>query len=119
MRDDEQKQDESAQERTKIRVDIVKHITTLATGTILVVVAFFDKLTGFMVGRAWLVASIVCMLVCVGAAFVYLWAESLPFPRQNDTVGLVVLSTIMYFSFLFGILVLVVFLLRNYPWSPK
>jgi hypothetical protein len=93
-------------ERTKIAVDCVKHITTLTTGTILLIAAGIDKVTRPVVGWGWLVASISLMLVCLILCFSFLLDVGV-IGRRNPRAGAQVFF--IGSSFVFGIICIVIF----------
>ena len=64
-------------ERMKLRVESVKHITALATGTVVLTVALLDKIPKPISGRFWLLCSIASMLLCLLLSFVYMWASGI------------------------------------------
>lgn len=70
MSDDD---DKLAFERAKMAADSVKHVSTLATGTIVITATFFDKLPKPLSGSGWLVAAIGGMIVCLLCSFICLW----------------------------------------------
>jgi len=123
MMDDAERKESRELERLKMAVDSVKHITTLASGTIVLLATFVDKLPKPPLFKGHLVSGIVAMVVCLGASFVYLWAETLgrmrsfqlkiPFPFITRKLMLDILSTIVYFSFCMGIYFLAQFALHN------
>ena len=120
-------------ERVKLAVDSVKHITTLATGTIVLLATFSDRLPRPLAFKGYLITAIVSMVVCLLASFIYLWGETLA-PRTSQSIlglpipepmqkwkwlqwsgrrMLVFLSDVIYFSFCFGIYYLARFAIRN------
>jgi hypothetical protein len=99
-----------ALERTKLAVDSIKHITTLATGTILLIVAVVDKAPRPVMGRPWLIISIACMVGCLFASFVYLMGAGVL--GQNIQYGRNIfrnLARTVYYTFAFGLLSLAAF----------
>ncbi len=104
-------------ERLKLAVDAVKHITTLATGTIVLVATFADKLRQPVGGRGYLIGTIASMLLCLLTSFIYLYFATLnPFAQANPLSArgrFTVLSLCIYFSFGSGIACLAEFGLHN------
>ena len=74
---DANEQDKLEFERTKLRVESVKHITSLATGTVVLTVTLLDKLPKPIYGRLWLLCSIASMLLCLLFSFVYMWGSGI------------------------------------------
>ena len=64
-------------EHKKLAVDSVKHITTLAAGTLVLLSTFVDKLPKPLHGRISLMTALGCMVVCLVAAFFYLFLETI------------------------------------------
>lgn len=117
-------------ERLKLAVDSVKHITNLATGTIVLLATFGDKLPKPLAFRGYLVAGAISMVICLIASFIYLWAETLAgpsgavlgltiprgigrLPRFSRSRFFGILSDTIYLSFCFGILMLARFAIQN------
>ena len=131
--DESDRNDRQEFDRLKLAVDSVKHITTLATGTIVLVAAFTDKLHKPLSFRAYLITTIALMLICLLSSFIYIWAAALaPFPQRRRlesarlpqllrkwmpgwgrTRVLILLSDVIYFSFCLGIVFLGLFAIRN------
>ena len=105
-------------ERTKSRIDYVKHLTTLSTGALILVSAFSDKLFphplyGFLINLA-IISFLVSILGSVALHTIYV-AKFPPikggshFDNKVITVGLV----IAWLGFIGGIISLGVFVLAN------
>jgi hypothetical protein len=58
-------------ERLKLAVESVKHITTLATGSIVLIATFADKvpLALFVSGRRYFLGAILSLTICVMLSF--------------------------------------------------
>lgn len=102
-------------ERLKIEIDVVKHISTLTTGSIVIVVTLADKLPkplihpGFL---CWALALLVVSLACCVGYLVTPW--SIGEPRQLVTLG----NSLVFFAagmfLLVGIALLAIFGLVNF-----
>jgi hypothetical protein len=113
-------------ERFKMAVDSVKHITTLATGTIVLVATFIDKLPKPVFKKDDLIGAIFLMVVCLVSSFIYLWGSTLAgyvstlnrvLPRwlPGRKHVLMLMSVVIYFSFIMGIYFLAKFAFYNIP----
>ncbi len=114
-------------ELLKMAVDSVKHITTLASGTIVLLAAFSDKLPKPLANKKSLVAALISMALCLTASFIFLWAETLARYRAPKTHNEVIsrfrawgrpkvmslLSSAIYFSFVAGMYFLINFAVAN------
>ena len=108
-------------EEIKLQADTTKHITTLATGTIVLVATFMDKLPKPLQAPDLLVGSLIAMLVCTFSAFVHLWSLTLLGPRRlrmrrflpNHKTIESLLVIVMYFSFSIGLYELGGFAFKN------
>jgi hypothetical protein len=100
-------------ERLKLAVDAVKHITTLATGTIALVVTFSDKLPRPLPASVLLASALSLMVICLHSSFIYLWKVSLGENIPKIREGTVFLSNVIYFSFSCGIALLVIFAAKS------
>ncbi len=56
---------EKLKEIQRMEFDYFKHLTTLSTGSILVLVAFLEKVFSKPMGEGWALASIGCFALCV------------------------------------------------------
>jgi hypothetical protein len=56
-------------ERTKLAADLVKHISTLSTGSLVLIATLLDKLPKPLEGRRFLITSIICFVVCLVCSF--------------------------------------------------
>jgi len=105
-------------ERVKLAVDSIKHITTLATGTLVLLVAFLDKLPKPIIRLNWLIFAVICLLLCLTASFVYLFrigVHAYPLERENRRVGKILrgLAAVIYFTFGFAMFGVGVVAVRN------
>jgi hypothetical protein len=106
-------------ERLKLALDSVKHITTLATGVIVLTATFYDKLPKPITFRLSLFLSLSFMLICLAAAFCYLFAAGVMghlLVNANLKVTQFVFrffGILTYGSFMLGILCLWGFAVRN------
>src|SRR5882724_11428501 len=64
-------------DRLKLQADTIKHTTTLATGTIVIIAAFMDKLPKPLASRGDLEASVALMFACILLSFIHLWGTTL------------------------------------------
>jgi hypothetical protein len=109
-------------ERYKIGLEYLKHITTLATGSIVLIATFLEKLFATLLWKAVIVVSLIGFMVSVLSATIsYTLSIAFRFPGEWDdnvpewsrTIGGVsVLFT--WVGFLVGILSLAVFAIRNF-----
>jgi hypothetical protein len=63
----------SEQDRIKLSVDVMKHLTTLATGIIVLVPTLLDKIFAVLVLTPWLIMGLVSLAVCITTACSYLF----------------------------------------------
>ena len=113
-------------ERLKLEVDALKHISTLATGTIVIIATFLDKLPKPLEQPLNLVIAVGAMLTCLLFAFVMLFRKTFfmsggvkvgfgPFRfrgRELPNLDRVFLITI-YASFGVGMVQLTSFIIAN------
>ena len=60
-------------EFAKINIDVVKHITTLSTGSILLIATFLDRFPNAHAWSKWLlILALVCLTVCLGISSLFL-----------------------------------------------
>lgn len=70
---------QAAFKRLKLEVDVVKHLSTLNTGSILIVATFLDKLGKSVLHPERLAFSLLCLVCSLGACVIYLmtpWVQS-------------------------------------------
>jgi hypothetical protein len=87
-------------ERIKLEIDSVEHVTTLATGTILLIALYLEKATPRGHLRSWLGASIGLLFLCLTACFVFIWGRGIKL--NPDEKPFRMLSAVIYFSFCLG-----------------
>jgi len=56
---------EKLKEIQRMEFDYFKHLGTLSTGSILILVAFFEKVFSDPTGEAWIVLSVICFVLCI------------------------------------------------------
>jgi len=56
---------EKLKEIQRMEFDYFKHLGTLSTGSILILVAFFEKVFSDPTGEAWIVISVICFVLCI------------------------------------------------------
>lgn len=102
-------------ERLKIRIDTVKHTTTLATGTVVILAGLFDKLPKPLIAPQMLQASFISMSCCILLSFIYLfrnaWVRVRP-ERELSFYNLVI-SFLIFALFVLGVMTLGVFAVVN------
>ncbi len=73
-------------ERTKLKMDLVKHVSTLSSGAIVILAAFLNKSPAATPkGGNWLIISVTSLIVSLVSALVYFWAFGLA--RQWQRLG--------------------------------
>jgi len=104
-------------ERTKLAVDCIKHITTLATASLLAVPVILEKFTKTDPNLYVLKRGVLLMVICIGACSGYLFAVGVA-PREEIwrspprfLVQLLMIGA--YVTFFLGIIAIVVFAISN------
>lgn len=106
--------------KTKLAVETVKHITTLSSGSIVLLATFVGQFPKPLKDPASLVVAVVCLLVCLGAGILYLfvaaelgddWRVGEVPPQRSKPLRVSV--ALMFLSFMFGIVALGIFALSN------
>lgn len=101
----------------KLQYDIYKHLTTLSTGSILLLITFLDKLFAQPVWKGLVVVALCCLFASILTSFVVmnLMASQVRemevdqrFVARNLTVIILALST-----FSLGIVSLIIFAVKN------
>lgn len=59
---------EKLKEIQRMEFDYFKHLSTLSTGSILILVAFFEKVFSVPIGEAWIVVSVICFVLCIAGS---------------------------------------------------
>ncbi len=106
-------------ERIKIQTDLVKHLSTLAVGSIVLIATLIDRLPKPLLSRRYLVASICCMCACLAFSLWYImvvgigrdWSRKEPakFDQFQDAL----FGVLTGIAFLFGVISLAVFVVFN------
>src|SRR5208283_4662311 len=60
-------------EQLKLQADTIKHASTMATGTIVILATFMDKLPKPLTDPKALIIAVILLLVCLGCSFVALY----------------------------------------------
>lgn len=116
------KEDQLAFDRLKLAVDSIKHITTLATGTIVLSATFIDKFPKPTLHKLLFLVSIVCMFVSLlcsaallhGVSVKDYWAPNSPnLYTEGSKTGLRAIILAVYYSFGLGIAALGSFAVLN------
>lgn len=106
-------------EHVKNWLDFLKHITTLATGAIVLQVAFLEKIFAQPKWRALVVISLISFMLCVVASVVAhaksiaLSFRPLPHMIVKDFNVTTLSLIVVWLSFLAGVVALTVFAIRN------
>ncbi len=105
------------EESWKLRYDTYKHLTTLSTGSILLLVTFLEKLFARPIWKGLVIASFCLFLVTILASFVVMnvmvgFIREINIEKRDEKLGFI-LIIITLTSFLFGIVTLVIFAVRN------
>lgn len=107
-------------ERAKVAIDVVKHVSTLSTGSIVLIATLLDKFPKPIAAQWQLAAAILCLVFCLACCLYYLvyvgvsgnWKE------RNTGIGGVV-GMLIGWSFLVGILFLGIFAIQNVHKLPS
>ena len=105
-------------EQIKLYVEYLRHLTTLSTGSIVLIVTFLERLFSKPLWKVAVVISLVGFMVSVLASIVVytvtIWFPSENFRKSNRLAGIHGLGIIFTWAgFLIGILCLGIFALRN------
>jgi hypothetical protein len=117
-------------QRTQVKMDLVKQVSTLSSGAIVILAAFVGKIapvpstpvaTGLdAVGSCWLRASICCLVVSLVFSIVYFWTFGLSrlWQRNNPptrfTLAMERMTSLLLSSgFCLGIIFLGIFVIVN------
>src|SRR4051794_35035875 len=105
-------------DRMKLSIDIVKHLTTLASGSIVLVSTFVSKTQAGVYHKGWIITSISFLLISLLASITHLFFglfHSKPGEPNRSVVNLVSFSFVIAFaSFFGGIVYLGLFALTNF-----
>ena len=72
-----QEQDSVAFEKAKLAIDLVKHISTLATGALVIICTFIDKVVRPGVSYVALTTSVLSLTCCMTLCLTYFFARAL------------------------------------------
>jgi hypothetical protein len=114
-------------EGTKLATDLMKHVATLASGSIVLVATLLDKFPKPIIGSGWLVGSVISLVLCLACSLYFLmvllvWKYWVPeyFPdfalRSSNSFSMWTTgaaSLLAGWSFLGGILCLGIFAIKN------
>jgi hypothetical protein len=112
-------------ERTRLKMDLVKHVSTLSSGAIVILATFLNKGgTPASVDRErswWILLSVVSFVACLVSSVLYLWlfglAREWKRPDRPAFAGPAEKTTgfLATLGFCSGILCLGVFVIKNAP----
>ena len=105
----------------KAQIDVLKHVATLDTGTLLVVMAIIEKVFASPYHQ-WLVgAGVVCLLASLCASGLACMSVLAAFPRKGarrldrtDRRDQLVAMTVTFLGFLFGVVLIALFFAINW-----
>jgi hypothetical protein len=108
-------------ERTKLKMDLVKHVSTLSSGAIVILAAFLNKSpTPSLKGSQWLIVSVISLIGSLVSALVYFWAfglarqwTRLATPKASTRAIEKVTGFLLASGFCCGIICLGIFVIRN------
>jgi uncharacterized membrane protein YidH (DUF202 family) len=105
-------------ERMKLMYDLSKHITTLSTGTLLLMAGLFDKVFKLPVWTPLAGASVLCFALCVVccviAMFGFAMYSQTTWQTEEDPVNFGSKAfSIAIIIFVFGIISFTIFSIRN------
>lgn len=104
-------------ERLKIKIDLVKHLSTLSTGSIVLIATFIDKLPKPIIHRQDLVTAIAFLGLSLIASAMYLAATGINRRSWNlsepETMRELVFGLLAVGSFVLGVQSLGVFVIVN------
>jgi hypothetical protein len=122
--DDRNTNDAHEFERLKLAVDSVKHITTLATGTIVLLVTLVERIPKPVADKADLHLALISLLICIAASVGFLYGMTVArygpvYPGHDEgrerikEAMLKMEVEVIYFSFSLGITFLGAFAWQN------
>lgn len=108
-------------EFTKGLFDHLKHVATLATGSILTVATLLQNVFKQPVAPGWVPVAVVLFLICIGTSLIAFGVLAMTYPRPGFTkigetekylisAGII----ISWLTFLFGILCVAMFFILNW-----
>ncbi|MDQ3816328.1 MAG: hypothetical protein M3362_01395 [Acidobacteriota bacterium] len=107
----------ATQESLKLRYDIYKHLTTLCTGSILLLISFLDKIFAKPVWKGFVIAALCLFLLSILASLVvmHILAGAVRYmdaSNKHEKVNAAVIAAALV-SFVLGILALIFFAVKN------
>jgi hypothetical protein len=104
------------EEGTKLRYDAMKHLTTLSTGSILILVAFLEKLFTSPKWKALIATAFISFVLTIIASYMAMLqfatlVSALEKIRGDSPIFRTYIMSLIFF--LIGIISLVIFALRN------
>jgi hypothetical protein len=105
------------QESLKLRYDIYKHLTTLCTGSILLLISFLDKIFERPVWKGFVIAALCLFLISTLASLfvMHVIASTVQYMETHNKYGKrdAAVIVIALISFLLGIVSLIFFAAKN------
>jgi hypothetical protein len=122
MMPDDVEQNKLGLERTKLAIDCVKHITTLATGIIVFSAAMLDKIPAGMNFKELLLISLSLIVISLLSCFALIFLEGVqPIWQEGKFAypvaarwGTIVIGFVIYLSFPAGLFTLGIFAFANF-----
>jgi hypothetical protein len=107
-------------ERTKLALDLVKHLSTLATGSLVLIATLLERFPKPLREQDTLIWSVVCFVVCTVACTAYWffgailghWFET-DWSHRQVRAWFLVLAFVLTVSFVLGVTFLGIFAARN------
>ncbi len=105
------------EESWKLRYDTYKHLTTLSTGSILLLVTFLEKLFTRPIWKELVIVSFCMFLVTILASLVLMnmsagFIREMEIEKRDEKLGSICVVVTLT-SFLFGIVTLIIFAVKN------
>lgn len=105
------------EESWKLRYDTYKHLTTLSTGSILLLVTFLEKLFTKPIWKELVIASFCLFLITILASLFVMnvaasFVREMKIEKQDEKTGHIVVGLALT-SFLLGIITLIIFAVKN------
>jgi hypothetical protein len=111
-------------ERIKIQTDLVKHLSTLSAGSIVLIATLIDRLPKPLVEKPYLIRAIICLCACLVFSLWHLMVVGIgrdwdrPKPARFDQLQDTFSGVLAGVAFLFGIICLGVFVIGNVRHLP-
>jgi hypothetical protein len=108
-------------QRTQLKMDLVKHVSTLSSGAIVILATFLNRSSPSSVGRPWLLISVVSLVICLVLSLLYFWRFGLARqwrrlePSASARRAEWIIGCLVALEFSLGILCLGVFVIENVP----